>query len=274
MDWTRVSQALSDILSICLVLRLHALRLHSIYRVFCIFLLFDVFSSLIALYELSSKNALLDYRLTWMSLRLVAWILTFWMVYVFISAVLHSLPGILNFSRKLLNYILPIAIIIAALSFRPEYGASGLSVMSDPIDHALGIAIILERVVATIALLVFTAILAFVLWFPVQMPRNLAVFSVGLVFYFGAKVALLLIHSYVPHASADLVNNGISLVLSACFIYWGIFIRADGESTPVRMGHSWRKHEQERLIGQLEALNAALLNLGRRTAPRSAPGKS
>lgn len=272
MDWTRASQALSDILSIGLVLRLHALRLHSIYRVFCIFLLFDVFSSLVALYELSNMNTLLDYRLTWMLMRLVAWGLTFWMVYAFISAVLHSLPGILNFSRKLLNYILPIAVALAALSFRPEYGASGLSAMSNPIDHALGIAIILERVIATIALLVFTAILAFVLWFPVQMPRNLAIFSVGLVFYFGAKVALLLIHSYVSSTSAGLVNNGISLVLSTCYVYWGLFIRAEGETAPVRMGHSWRKHEQERLIGQLEAMNTALLNLGRRAG--SVDGRS
>jgi hypothetical protein len=200
-----------------------------------------------------------------MAMRLVAWILTLWMVYAFISAVLHSLPGILNFSRKLLNYILPIAVVLGALSFRPEYTASGLSGMPDPIDHAVGIAIVLERVIATIALLVFAGILAFVLWFPVQMPRNLAVFSVGLVFYFAAKVALLLFHSYFLHSSADLVNNGISLVLSACYVYWGLFIRADGETAPVRMGHSWHKLDQQRLIGQLEALNAALLGAGRRT---------
>ena len=262
MNWTRAAQGLSDALSICLILRLHALRLHGIYRVFCVFLAFDVLSSLIAMYELN--NSQFDYRLTWMGLRLVAWVLTLWMVYAFISAVLHSVPGILKFSRKLLNYILPIAIALAALSFRPEYVASGISGMPDPIDHALGIAIILERVMTTIALLVFAAILAFVLWFPVQMPRNLAVFSVGLVFYFGVKMALLLFRSYFSHDSFDLVNNGISFVLSACYLYWGIFIRADGETAPVRMGHSWRKGEQKRLIGQLEALNTALLNVNRR----------
>lgn len=269
MDWTRGLRWLSDILSVCLILRLRALRLHSVYRVFWIFLLFDVVSTLIAMYELSGHDSHLDYRLTWMVLRLPAWILTFWMVYAFISAVLHTLPGILNFSRKLLNYILPIAIGLAALSFKPEYTASGLSTISDPINHVLGIAIVLERVVATIALLVFAAILAFVLWFPVQMPRNLAIFSIGLVFYFGAKVALLLIHSYVSHASADLVNNGISLTLSACYIYWGLFITKEGETVAVRMGHSWRKQDQKRLIRRLEELNAALLNAGRAGSPRT-----
>ena len=264
MDWTRTSQGLSDVLSICLVLRLYVLRLHSAYRVFCIFLVFDVLSSLIALYELSSKNPALDYRLTWMAMRLVAWVLTLWMLYAFIAAILHSVPGILKFSRKLLNYILPIAILLSALSFRPEYTASGMSAIPDPINHALGIAIVLERVMTTIALLGFAAILAFVLWFPVQMPRNLAVFSVGLVVYFGAKMALLLFRSYFSRDSFDLVSNGISFVLSACYIYWGIFISAQGETAPVRIGHSWRKDEQKRLIGRLEALNNALLNASRR----------
>ncbi len=264
MNWTRTAQVLSDVLSICLVLRLLFLRLHSVYRVFCVFLVYDLLSSLVAYYEFFAQDPLLDYRVTWMVMRFIAWVLSLWMVYAFVSAVLHSVPAILKFSRKLLNYVLPIVIGLAALSFRPEYVASGLSAMPGPIDHALGITIVMERVIATIALLVFAAILAFVLWFPVQMPRNLAVFSIGLVVYFGAEMALLLARSYFSHGGLEVVGNAISFVLSACYLYWGVFIRADGETVPVRMGHSWRKDEQQRLIGRLEALNTALLNVDRR----------
>ncbi|HEY7305099.1 MAG TPA: hypothetical protein VH601_13335 [Bryobacteraceae bacterium] len=264
MSWTRAAEGLSYILSVCLILRLLILRLHSVYRVFCLFLLSEVLSSSIAFYELFAHNARLDYRLTWMAMRLVAWVLMLWMVYAFISAVLQSVPGILKFSRKLLNYIFPIAIVLAALSFKPEYTASGISAMPDPIDHAVGVAIVLERVIATVAVLVFAAVMAFVLWFPVQMPRNLAVFSVGLVVYFGAEVALLLLRSYFRHDSFDLVSAGVSFVLSACYIYWGFLIRPDGERVTVRMGHSWQKDEQERLLGKLDALNAALMHAGRR----------
>lgn len=265
MNWTLAAEEFSYVLSICLIIRLLALRLHSVYRVFCIFLAFDILSSSVAFYELFAHNPHLDYRLTWLGMCVVGWALTLWMVYAFISAVLHSVPGVLKFSRKLLNYIFPIAIALSALSFRPEYAASGASAFSDPIDHAVGVAIVLERVIATIAVLVFTAILIFVLWFPVQMPRNLARFSMGLVVYFGAEIALLLVRSYFSHDALNIVNTGISFVLSACYIYWGLFITKEGERVSVRMGHSWRKHEQKRLIGQLEALNAALLNAGRRT---------
>jgi hypothetical protein len=266
MNLTRAAQELSYILSVCLVLRLLFLRLHVVYRVFSVFLVFDVLSSSVAFYELFVHNAHLDYRLTWIAMRIVAWALTLWMVYAFISAVLHSVPGILKFSRKLLNYIFPIAIALAALSFKPEYTVSGVSALPHRIDQAVGIAVVLERVIATVAVLVFAAILTFVLWFPVQMPRNLAVFSVGLVVYFGAEIVLLLVHSYFSHDNIDMVNTGISFVLSACYIYWGLFIRADGETIAVRMGHSWRKDEQNRLIGKLEALNSALLTAGRRHA--------
>jgi hypothetical protein len=154
--------------------------------------------------------------------------------------------------------------VLAALSFKPEYVASGMSALPDPIGQAVGVAIIVERVVATIAVLVFTAVLAFVLWFPVQMPRNLAAFSVGLVVYFGAEMSLLLLRSYFAHDSFALVSNGINFILSCCYLYWIISIRTDGETVTVRMGHSWRKEEQKRLIGQLEAMNAALMNAGRR----------
>lgn len=264
MNWTRAAETLSYMLSVCLIVRLLILRLHSVYRVFGLFLLSEVLSSSIVFYELYAHNPRLDYRLTWMAMRLVAWVLTLWMVYAFISAVLHSVPGILKFSRKLLNFIFPVAIALAALSFKPEYTASGISALPDPIDHAVGVAIVLERVIATVAILVFTAVLAFILWFPVQMPRNLALFSIGLVIYFGAETALLLLRSYFHHDGFGLVSAGVNFVLSACYVYWGLFIRRDGERVTVRMGHSWQKDEQKRLLSKLDALNAALMSAGRR----------
>jgi hypothetical protein len=266
MNWTNVTQGLADVLTVCLVLRLLALRLHNVYRVFCLFLLFDLFSSSVAFYEFFAHNARLDYRLTWIAMRVVAWVLTMWMIYTFLSAVLQSVPGILKISRRVMNYVFPIAIALSALSFLPEYVVSGAATMTDPIDHAVGVAIVLERVIATIALLVFASVLVFVLWFPVQMPRNLAVFTIGLVFYFSAEITLLLVRSYFSHHSFTLVGNGITLALCACYVYWGLLITASGETAPVRMGHSWRKVEQIRLIGRLDALNAALLSAGARHA--------
>ena len=90
------------------------------------------------------------------------------------------------------------------------------------------------------------------------------VFGFPMVIYFAAETALLLLRSYFHHDGFDLVSVGVNFVLSACYVYWGIFIRPDGERVSVRMGHSWQKDEQKRLLTKLDALNAALMNAGRR----------
>ena len=113
------------------------------------------------------------------------------------SEILKSLPGILRFSRVVLNVIFAVAILLALLTVLPEYSAAGGAKFPDPIDRFLIAFFVLNRAVAMAALLVLACILAFILWFPVQMHRNLAVFSVGLVVYFAVKVALLLARSYL-----------------------------------------------------------------------------
>jgi hypothetical protein len=265
MTLVRLAELFSNALGIALIFRLLYLRLHSVYRVFCLFLLYELLASSVFLYEILAHDARLDYRLTWIAMRVTAWVLSLWMVYALLTAVLEKLPGILRFSRKLLNWAFPIAIVIALLTISPEYSASGLSDSVQPIARAVGVAFILERVIATVCVLVLLGILGFILWFPVQMPRNLAVFSLGYVIYFGSETALLLIRSIWPQQNLNgAISVATSFVLSACFIAWLLLINKKGEAVPVRIGHRWQLQEQKRLIGQLESMNAALLRAARR----------
>jgi len=262
MNWSHIAQGSSDALTILLIARLLTLRLHSVYRVFCAFLLFQLAASFTAFLETVLHDPRLDYRITWMSLRPIGWVLSLWMVYGILKAILAHLPGILRFSRKLLNTVFVCSILVALLTARPEYSA-GLARFPDRIDQALGVVFVLERVISMVALLVLVSILAFMLWFPVQMPRNLAIFSVGFVVYFAANTALFLILTFGSHHISRGISDVLMFVVCACCAYWSIFITAGGESRPVRVGHSWRTDEQERLIGQLEAMNTALLRARR-----------
>jgi len=47
-------------------------------------------------------------------------------------------------------------------------------------------------------------------------------------------------------------------------LYWIAFIVPQGEAAQVRMGHSWRLAEQNRLVEQLESLNGALMRSSQR----------
>jgi hypothetical protein len=175
------------------------------------------------------------------------------------GAVLANLPGILGFSQKLLNSAFISAGILGLLTAPAEYSLSGAAAYADPIARAVGIGFVLDRVLSTVALLALVSILGFLLWFPVEVSRNLMVFSTGFLVYFGAKTALSLTRSFWSLENLRLISNLIMFISGACFAYWAMFISRQGETVPVRIGHSWHRREQERLIGQLEAMNAALL---------------
>lgn len=264
MNWSHISQGINDAFSLILVVRLTALRLHGVYRLFCLFLLVQLAGSGIAFIEELTPVHHPDYRITWMLLEAVVWIISLGTVYALLMAALRTLPGILTFSQRVLNVTFLVAILAALWSAKAEFAASKASSYIIPIQRAVALTIVLNRAICSAALLALVAILFFILWFPVQMPKNLAVFSVGLGVYFAVTTGSSLAWSFWSSTSLQVLDNVTMVVLSICYAYWAIFITADGECVPVRMGHSWHRGEQQKLIGQLEAMNASLLRAARR----------
>ncbi len=265
MNWARTAFVLTDVLSVTLVFRLVTLRLHSVYRVFCAFLLFQIVTeSLVIIERFLDPDGFIDYRLVWLASRLGSWILSIWMVYALLQAILANYPGILRASRRVLNSALPMSLLAAGLTALPEYLAAGAARADSRIDYLVNLALIFERVVSTIALLIMLLMLIFILWFPVKMPRNLAIFSVGFVLYFTAKTVLLLLRSFWAHESFALLDNGVAFILCFCLAYWITFLNKQGELSPVTLGHSWQADRQSRLLSDLNAINTALARAGRR----------
>jgi hypothetical protein len=259
MNFAQITAAVSDVLSLLLIGRLVSMRLHSAYRVFCLYLGFEVLSQSFVLIErFTSLDRLLDYRITWLIIQGISWLLSIWMVYALLRAILEKLPGILRFSRKVLRYAVPLALLISVLSTGPEYLASGASQLHNPLDFLVRVAIIMSRGVSTICVLVLLATLLFVLWFPVRMPRNLAVFSIGFSLYFTAKSFSFLFYSFWSHENRMLVSNIVAAVFCLCLMYWLLFLNRKGEFATVTMGHSWGREKQTGLIQDLEHLNAVL----------------
>ncbi len=270
MIWTRVAEVTSDILTVVVIVRFLSLSLHHVYRIVCAFLAFDLVFSLVGHFEVFLHNPKLDYRITWILLSVIGWALSLCMVYGLLQAILQTLPGILRFSRKLLNVTFISVVAVTLVTTRVDAAFSGptgfLSGIVDPVGRAVRVAFDLERIISTVALLVLLFILGFVLWFPVRMPRNLVVLSIGLVVYFAANTALMLTRGLWSEETLVLVSNVITFILSACYACWAIAITREGETTPVRIGHSWNAGQQERLVSQLEAMNAALMRGARRSA--------
>ena len=265
MNWVRLGFGLSSILNVVLILRLITLGLHKVYRIFIAFLVFELaFASLVLFERFSYFGKHLDYRIVWLTSRVGSWSLTIWMIYALLQAILRKFPGILRISERALNIILPLSVAAALISAAPEYVASGAGNATVALNRLVNIAIVCDRVIATVALLVLILMLLFILWFPVRMPRNLAIFSIGFVVYFSAKTALLLIRSFYSHESLAAIGNAVTFILCICLAAWIIFLNKQGEAAPVTLGHSWHASRRNELMTDLEALNTALIRAGRR----------
>jgi hypothetical protein len=252
----------------CLLLlfRLAKLRLHRVYRVFSAYLWLTLvtwmlfFAAVIFFAGYIERN----YVLFWFALQLAAWVLYVWMAYDLLEAVLLKLPGILKFSRWLMLAMCALATIISLLSVQNEYAVGGVKGLE-------GIGLVLDRAISSTVLLVLLSVLGFLFRFPVEIPRNLAAFSLSFVFFFGFNTVVDLARAYFSHDTGSGINVGrfqfLSLagvwLQSGCFLFLAFFLSGAGEQIPVSLRTQPTFKDRERLIGQLEALNAALLRSAR-----------
>ena len=114
------------------------------------------------------------------------------MVYSHIEKILVNLPGVARLSKSFLNFACISAVALGVISALIELGAWGLWDSNKLWIGVTAGGIIVARMFASIALLVFVAILIFLLWFPVSVSKNVAALTVGLVVYFASKTTLLL----------------------------------------------------------------------------------
>jgi hypothetical protein len=266
--WMNAAQYATEVLAIVLIFRLLWLRdqRNSIYVVFVAFLGVQLAGTLAYFACNRWGQDRIDYRVVWIFFTALLAAFSLWLVYSLAKAVLSELPGIFRFSRILLNIVFPVAILLAFSTARSEYWLSRAGSFRDPVDRLMSVFYVADRGISTASVLILIAILAFILWFPVKMSKNLAIFSVGFVVYFASKTGLELLNIYAaPGATTrTILGTCVSAVLILCFLYWIVFIDPKGQTAQVRMGHGWRLSEQNKLLEQLESMNGALLRSSER----------
>jgi len=266
--WINAAQYATEALAIVLIFRLLWLRerREHVYSVFIAFLLVQL-AETVAYFACDRwGRGVVDYRIVWMCSTGIVAVFSLMLVYSLAKAVLAELPGIFRFSRNLLYIVFPLAILIAFSTARAEYGLTGGAASLDLVDRIMSFFGVADRGIAMASVLVLIAILGFILWFPVKMSKNLAIFSVGFVVYFASKTGLELVRTYSnpgSHSAVVLSTSG-SLVLVLCFLYWIVFIDPKGQRAQVRIGHGWQVSEQHKLVEQLDALNVVLLRSSQR----------
>jgi hypothetical protein len=164
---------------------------------------------------------------------------------------LRGYPALARFGRRIAVYILLGALLLAAagawLLEPPRSFQAVFPHYFNALEGAVDSMVVLFLVTATL----------FLLWFPVEVPRNVAIIIGGFVFYLFQYWAALLLLNLYPR-SARGINAVVLSLDAAVLIFWIVAIRSKGESVTTVTGHRWNPEEAERLLGQLDAINARL----------------
>lgn len=258
MPFELLTEYLNASAAVVLVIRLFYLKLFSVYRTFGVLVAFEIVSSVGVLVVPWNESGL-DYRYAWLTIISVSCVLSVCLVYAMLRDLMIQHQGILSMSLRVSIVCFGLAAVIAALSARVEFTLLGLD--KHPLNLAfwVNLSFVVERAFCTVSLLLLALMLMYLLWFPVKVPRNVAMLSAGLLVYFAAKTVLILARDIWSPSSLRVVSGIIMLIFSACLIFWVWCLTPEGQYATVQPGHSWKPADQERLMQQLEALNSALL---------------
>jgi hypothetical protein len=188
----------------------------------------------------------------------IAWVLNALVVLEVFQSALAAHPGIATLGRRTVTFAL---IAAAGLSVGTLLLLSGIP--HSPFE-ILERYLLVERVIYSSLLAFLLILLAFLAYYPVPLSRNALVHASILSIYFVTRVTLWIIRNLAGPQFTQTANLTLAVVVAAALISWTICLTRAGEAQKVRSSRRSDKAEEERLIAQLERINATLLRSGRK----------
>jgi len=167
-------------------------------------------------------------------------------------------PALAAFGRKTVGGVMAAAGVIAVSGLIIDYSAAparypilkGFRVFERTMDAWMAVFLLL--------------IACFILWFPVRMKRNVALYIGGFVVWSLARSSMLLFINLMPARVLRSSSVAILLVELLCLLVWLVGLRPRGEELTAVTGHQWNPGAMERLTGQLGSITARLARLSSR----------
>ncbi len=182
--------------------------------------------------------------------------------------VLAKYRGLYTLGRWAMYLAMTVAVVISALSLIPRISPS-----MPQRSKVMAYVIAADRGIST-ALLIFIVVLLLVLSrYPLRLSRNVRNYVLIYSVFFLCSIFTMLMRTLFGLRMADQVNVVLLAGTAACVVAWIILLSPQGAEVriaTVPTGHASEHH----LLGQLDALNAALLKVGRRSTPQVISQKS
>jgi hypothetical protein len=164
------------------------------------------------------------------------------------AVILRNLEGIAGVARRYIKITLALAIVLSLLPLLLEKVP----------DTLTGYLFSFERPILSSLLFFVLLITVFLVYYPVPIGRNIIVYLIGYAALFIADGTFIFVNNlgYYQNRALSNVDMGVSL---SCFLFWLMALDRRGERKNVVVSHFLSGRDEQRLLAQLEAINATLL---------------
>lgn len=235
--------------------RLRQLGLQSVYRCFFIYLIFAAARSIL-LFILPFGLSSTTYGIIYLVTAPVLWIFYVLVVLELYSLVLRNYAGIYSLGRWALYGALFFSIAISILTLIPSWGNES--------SRLLFWCYTVERGVVFSLVIFLLLILLFLSSYPVALNRNILVHCLVYTVYFLGISMVELIRNVVGHEVVRQLNYGVLATTVGCYLGWIFLLTRAGENRPAMLRHNWTPGDEQRLVDQLNNINATLLRTARK----------
>jgi hypothetical protein len=243
---------LAGMLFVCA--RLWRSGLHRRYRVFFVYLVFSSLRSG-ALLALDVRSG--SYMKLWIITEPVLWIFYILLVLELYSLILESHKGLYTAGKWAMYGAVALALLFTFATIAPSSGS--LLVPTD----LMAAFMLIERALLLSLVVFLILLLAFLSRYPVTLSRNVLIHSVVYSAFFLSGSLTFLARTLLGWHVARPINTLVMAVTGLCVLAWAVLLGSRGE-VRTRTAFIWNAGEEERLLGQLDTLNAALVRAARK----------
>jgi hypothetical protein len=248
-----VINVLVAVVAVLLIVRLYFSGSHRRYRAFFFFLIFFTLQNGVVVILGPGSGV---YQKIWVLTQPIEWFLYIWIVLELYSLVLRDYQGLYTVGRWLL-----IAAVFVALI------ASGFSVLvpshATRQGHLMAYYYVAERAIYFSLVVFLLTILALLTRYPITLNRNTIIHSVVFSIYFLCNTAIFLLLSTSGFAAVRIAAYATQAINLGALGTWLALLNTAGEQRQQRLHPAWMPGGEEKLLGQLNSLNAALLRVRR-----------
>lgn len=169
------------------------------------------------------------------------------------SVVLRDLTGIARLSRRYIQGALFLAIVVSVLLLALEKSSTYLVPAFFKFERSIVSSLVIFVLLVT----------AFLAYYPIQLTRNVILYSGAYTFYFLAKATLLFLVNRTLRVP-PLTTSLLIAISTMCLWFWLFTLNRQGEAKRIVVGHRWNPEHEAAILSRLKAINESLIRAGKR----------